>query len=41
MIVTAIVVAVLPLVLMMAFNAGDRCDARGRRTNTRWTSSRQ
>jgi hypothetical protein len=29
-------VAVLPLVLMVAFNGADRADSRGRRTNRTW-----
>jgi hypothetical protein len=38
--VLAAIIVVLPIVLMIAFNHGDRTDARGRRTNTAWTSSR-
>ncbi|MGH8907953.1 MAG: hypothetical protein ACRD0K_15915 [Egibacteraceae bacterium] len=31
-----IAVAVLPIILMAAFNAGDQADSRGRRINRRW-----
>jgi hypothetical protein len=41
MLVVAAVIVVLPFVLMTAFNLGNRADARGRRTNNRWTSSRR
>jgi hypothetical protein len=41
MYVLAAVIVVLPFVLMTVFNGGNRADARGRRTNHRWTSSRQ
>lgn len=41
MLVVAAVVVLLPFVLMVAFNGGDRMDARGRRTNRRWTSHRR
>jgi hypothetical protein len=41
MILIAVVIISLPFILMTAFNHGDRTDARGRRTNTRWTSARR
>jgi hypothetical protein len=41
MLVVAAGILVLPFVLMVAFNAGDRADARGRRTNVNWTSPRR
>ncbi len=41
MIVTAVILISLPFILMSVFNTGNRADSRGRRTNTRWTSTRQ
>lgn len=36
MIVVAAVILLLPPVLMVVFNARDRADGRGRRTNRTW-----
>jgi hypothetical protein len=41
MLVAAAVILVLPLVLMVAFNGGNRADSRGRRINHTWRSRRQ
>jgi hypothetical protein len=34
--ITAVVVALLPFALMIAFNHGDVADSRGRRVARRW-----
>ena len=41
MIVVALVIVVLPFVLMVVFNAGNRADSRGRRVNHSWRVRRQ
>ena len=41
MIVAAAVIVALPVVLMIAFNDGDRADSRGRRVNHNWRGDRQ
>ena len=41
MIVAAGVIVVLPFVLMVAFNAGNRADSRGRRVDHTWRSRKQ
>ena len=40
-VVVAGIVVVLPFVLMVAFNAGDRADSRGRRIDRTWRVRRQ
>jgi hypothetical protein len=41
MLVAAAAIVVLPFVLMVVFNAGDRADSRGRRVNHNWRVRRQ
>jgi ABC-type uncharacterized transport system YnjBCD permease subunit len=41
MIVAAGVIVVLPFVLMVLFNAGNRADSRGRRVDHTWRARKQ
>jgi hypothetical protein len=41
MLVVAVLVVALPYLLMVAFNAGNRADSRGRRIDHAWRTRRQ